>query len=674
MQTIWSRAAQTRCTCRCPSCVFTKAALARRQVATARRFLLKPLQSATFTYSAIFAGATLIDGKLKLDRRKELENAITEAKERLEEVQHLVEEYAEEAGLGSFDEETTQLIAKEDSGTRKDEVEEGNDFSWQDLRRYEIEGNGRPQMPRTLGQRIDLNHLPPQSFWAPVETQNLAASTRWSDRKLRMNELVLAQLILDILISAGLYNDGMKPIDHYPGRLFELGYLNRSELIERRKNLDDVLEHLKWVEEDAWESSYATYSPFFMENQWIPSFVKDHEDHHLRRWKRNWNLYNAFEDAVNWNQSFGDIALRLCASLVTSSQPDHVTYNILLMGLSKLRLYGLVDRVCDLMDTAKIRPNELTCALVLDHFTRTNNATGFSAYVDKMRGLGNGLMLARPELPITELNSARLVLKDNTSSRRKVIQKVVPTPMVYNSLVSGLIRFLGVDNTLKFCQELQGDGWGVDKRVLGQFMSEYAKREDWDGCVIIWDQYQKLAALTELEHVDYSISATMLELCLSTKRDHDFNQLFSGAVSNGFNRFRLQKLVDRRRRKSTFVPMEQGMLSFGSAFDLMTRREGSRDAFMSVELEAQAHGEPREPEPFAVAPPRGDSNSELETSMWSEEQEMDQWTDVTQLTTASVHRKRSARDDRGSAGDPQKSPAQQRSYTRAGKETAMMAG
>lgn len=557
--------------------------MARRQVATARRLLLKPLQSATFTYSAIFAGATLIDGKMKRDRRKELDEAIEEAKLRLigeatgPGVEEVVPVRAALEQPSVLERRATIDGGKAHMETMDPQVDAIQE--WDEIMKNEMEGKAPPPIPRTMGARIERHRLPPQSLWATSEARQMTAESIWTDRKLQMNGLAVGRLILDILITAGLYKDGPRPPDQYPSNLDELRQLDRSELVELREQLGSVINTLRWVEEESWDLSYSEFVPFLRQNPWIPQFADAADNFKWKRLERNWRMFNTLQTSLEQNSGFGQVAVRLCELLALNVAPDHVTYNVLLLGLSKRRHYDLVDRVCDLMEIAKIRPNELTCALVLEHYTRTNNVNGFSNFVDKMRGLRAGLMLARPDLAITSDNAARLILKHD-AKKRKIIQKVTPTPMVYSAFVSGLIKFLGIDATVTYCEDLKSDGWGVDKRVLGQFMQEYARRSNWDSCLAVWREYQKLAVVTELEDLDYSISATMLTLCQRTERFQEFEKLYSGALSRGFDRRWLQKTLHRRRQKESFVPNSVDW-DFETAFSNMTNKsKGSQEAFM----------------------------------------------------------------------------------------------
>ncbi|KAF1810353.1 hypothetical protein P152DRAFT_95905 [Eremomyces bilateralis CBS 781.70] len=87
MQTLWTRIAHVRSHCICPQCHpsrwSTSTSSRRVTTSTPRWRLLKPIHSATFFYSAVFASAAVVDGGAKKQRRLELDNAIAEARREL---------------------------------------------------------------------------------------------------------------------------------------------------------------------------------------------------------------------------------------------------------------------------------------------------------------------------------------------------------------------------------------------------------------------------------------------------------------------------------------------------------------------------------------------------------------------------------------------------------------
>ncbi|KAI9789068.1 MAG: hypothetical protein M1835_001915 [Candelina submexicana] len=80
MQTLWSRAAQSKCSCRCSSCLSAATAVTRHTTTATGRRRLKAGEAFTLFYSSIFATAALADAKIKENRRNEWDRVITEAR------------------------------------------------------------------------------------------------------------------------------------------------------------------------------------------------------------------------------------------------------------------------------------------------------------------------------------------------------------------------------------------------------------------------------------------------------------------------------------------------------------------------------------------------------------------------------------------------------------------
>ncbi|MCJ1383148.1 hypothetical protein MMC17_006261 [Xylographa soralifera] len=87
MQTIWSRAIQAKSSCRCPSCLTTPFAVARRPNTAAASRSLRYGDIATFFYSSVLATAAVADAERKDAKRQKLDTSIAEAVEALKAVE-----------------------------------------------------------------------------------------------------------------------------------------------------------------------------------------------------------------------------------------------------------------------------------------------------------------------------------------------------------------------------------------------------------------------------------------------------------------------------------------------------------------------------------------------------------------------------------------------------------
>jgi hypothetical protein len=257
---------------------------------------------------------------------------------------------------------------------------------------------------------------------------------------------------------------------------------------------------------------------------------------------------NAIKEAV--------VLAKICHNLlVSSASPDLQTFNTLLVGFRRWRRRKLIDRVIPAFTYCKLRPNEITCREILNHYAsaRHGHPDDFSRFVAKMRGIGDSLMLANPNITINEASQGRLV-KVNSN---KVYQKVHPTPMVFSSLITGVMRFAGFDRALDIYYEMKADGWGLDVQGLTRLLNDCLRRADWEGGLYIWGEISSIKA--RVHHHDMAKAYTqMLGLCSITGNTVAFNQILTDLSQEGFDRNKIFGLamdhVQIARKKKQYFP------------------------------------------------------------------------------------------------------------------------
>src|SRR5215472_11823506 len=92
MQSVWTRATQLACSCRCPACLHSKPAVVRRIATAAGNVVSRPFSTGTLLYTAIFAAACVVDGGAKAQRRKQWDDAIAKAKQEVEAIEKSTEQ------------------------------------------------------------------------------------------------------------------------------------------------------------------------------------------------------------------------------------------------------------------------------------------------------------------------------------------------------------------------------------------------------------------------------------------------------------------------------------------------------------------------------------------------------------------------------------------------------
>ena len=204
-----------------------------------------------------------------------------------------------------------------------------------------------------------------------------------------------------------------------------------------------------------------------------PDYMQDADGdfHHIAE-QLNTAIRNIFDEYQDKRKDTTQLAIataKICHNLlISSAAPNLQTFNILLTGFQKWERPRLVRSVIAAWDDCKIRPNEITCVAILDHYVEANRPDDFSRFVAKMRGAGDAHMLAHPDITINEASEGRLIRASDT----KVFQKVYPTPMVFHSLMHGVLRFAGFDRAMDIYYEMKDDGWGLDMGALSRFLDD----------------------------------------------------------------------------------------------------------------------------------------------------------------------------------------------------------
>lgn len=134
-------------------------------------------------------------------------------------------------------------------------------------------------------------------------------------------------------------------------------------------------------------------------------------------------------------------------------------------------------------------------------------------------------MLAKPNITINEVAKDRLV-KVEKDGEVKVYQKLPPTPLVFNSIMAGVLKFAGLDRALEIYYEMKAEGWGLDIAGLTRLLADCLPRSDWDSGRYIWEEIATIKAAAEPSLTAEAYS-TMLSLCTVTGNTAAFNQILS---------------------------------------------------------------------------------------------------------------------------------------------------
>ena len=468
--------------------------------------------------------------------------------------------------------------------------------------------------PANSGRKLVKKNLPPQSLWSPENLRLKALRNRQTWKKLALQERSVGILIGNLLIHADAHLLPRESLTSLSPRIWDLAQLESKEWRKIQSRLLQEISTIQQlpVETDAEKIEEARSRPKFGT---IPQYFQDHDgDFHRIAQQMNSAIKNLFIQKSDKRpaQSTEEITLavaKICHNLlVSSAAPTVQTFNILLSGFSKWKMPQLVDDVLAALETCMIRPNEITCAAVLNHYTQTQRPDVFSRYVAKMRGVGDALMLAKPNITINEKSEGRLI----RISESKVFQKVYPTPLVFRALMQGVLEFAGFERALDIYYEMKDDGWGLDVLGLIHFLDNCIQRSDLEGGLLIWKEITGIQQRMNPQHIARAY-AHLLSLCSVTRQTAAFNSVLNEVVRHGFNRKTILKSAMARtaavlKKNAEFTPAWTADNVLIAMSEYMKDDVGAEDKAMpleeenNTELTAEPEPEP-EPEPQPQPPP-----------------------------------------------------------------------
>ena len=601
MQTVWSRVAQTRCLCNCPSCLSaTNLVIRRTTTATARR-KVRVGDAFTVFASSLAATATFIDSTRKDARRWQWDRVIAEAKaqveateteqqSRLKALAHVTEEgNLEEYGATEPDSLSGYLIGKGKDGhfslgSSRTKVYTWTDvFTWagqQDTARAAsgFQGWQGPSLsllqslsPKQLQQLQSDDTLLRRFYGGPGSAASVEEScTNYlSAKKTRTLEYSVAKLVLNMLLCS---QDSSQKSENKAGFPSESGLLTRDKVtgennskdrallsqpyrirrveklprkksdarvsigqkkllqddlqdqedLRRRLNdIDSQIRALRRLNEDANSQSFEKFLPPL-----VPSYCGSPSTGPGEVKALNKSIHHILDKMTTANDSTLSIS-RICFNLLMSrAPPDIHSYNMMLVRFCHLDRNDLVQAVLTSMRECHVRPNEITHATLLRYFTVANSPSAFTKYLLRMLGFNGGLGIAAPGQIISPIAAHRYRLFGR--NKRKAAQIARMNGEVYESLILGALRFLGVHTAMQYYCDMISEGWKASVTLLTAILKHCQQKIDWEAGLSVWEQIT--ATIEGPCRMSYE---WMLCLCQASRQDHVYDQILRDAVDQG---------------------------------------------------------------------------------------------------------------------------------------------
>ena len=480
----------------------------------------KYLTSSTLWYSGIFAAAATFDAGVKKERREQWERAIADVKQDLGQQANASKvklKDTQEAAQSTLDEDTIQWKPFTDL------LENEDIFRYTDPRRK------KPRWPANTGLPLKLKHLPPESIYATDERKEVALNARWSAKKLASVQTSIEILQLRIFQTLQYRNWSREAATAVSDPDFAAHILQSPDRIERlRLSKLDMLETIK--------TSDSTLCDYKHPEQLISlcNFKQDDSGrYHETARELNSSIQELFKRRMNQSISQPVLLANLAYNLSLSSAPPNLnTFNTILLGLGQVEEPKLVNHVIASMCDTHIRMNEVSLSTILNHYTKTDDVSNFVRMVQRMRGMHNGLALARGSIRISEKGAARL--KRNPDQPWKIIQLPYPTPVVFDRVISGMVKFGGFDAALAVCQGMGSEGWSLCMTGLTPLLNDCAARHDWTSGLAVWKQIQDIKFKSRIrngprlisERIPVGSFAAMLKLCSNCNKEESFDDIW----------------------------------------------------------------------------------------------------------------------------------------------------
>ena len=557
MQTVWSRVAQVRRLCNCPSCQLTTNGIARRATTSTARRTIRVGDVYTLSLSSLAAGLAFADSRRKDKRREQWDKVIREAKAAVEatEIQQqnrlaaLSEarvEALENPSAAGYD-AATEKATKEGEAWNAQESE-GQDHrvlipnngtddhrtdTWLDVFEWAREQDKIREVygfqdwkgpPLSLLQSLSWSQLNEllsnewllRRFYGGPDCHSLVDGPSihpYSMKKVRTLEWSVAQMVLKLLMYV------FKGDPEFATNSLLAKVLDGETI---RDKLDHMRQRLSTLHADLRSEAY--YETF--DRPHLPNY----DDVTVEDYEQTTALNTSLRDLLmlmEKGMDSGDLISKICYNLLTARTPPNIhTYNMLLVHLCALKKDVPVKAVFYSMLESHIRPNEITHATLLRYFGRRGDSLGFSKYLDRMEGRDTGLALANPKLSIHPMLWERYQMHGRY--HHKIFEKARMNGQVYESLIVGAMRFFNHQLAMRYYRNMISEGWSPSLRIFRAILKDCCRRLDWAVGIAVLEQIERTA-----EKMTTRIYEWMLRLCQCCGQQGFFDQIVINGVQCG---------------------------------------------------------------------------------------------------------------------------------------------
>jgi len=569
MQTLWTRAAQSTCICKCAFCRSTTA-LSRTTTSSALKRRIRFRDIFTVFYSTVLTSAAVADAYRKDARRKEWEKAIQAAKEEVAAIEEQQRRRIASLSLGFGESlettpptEKTWLIENTwdkvfQSATNKSKERELLGF----------QGLVGPPLCTLRGLSIDeireilsdpaiirLNNGTSDATFNPAIWSRPSRLRPYGLKQVKRAEWSVRKLAYQFLLSCEedssqrqVEADQQTSQSHSTSTT-EQTILDKISICERALKfiISSPRDPLLWLR---------------MRSPRVPSYNRqiDHDAASIN--DRLLELFQSFKESGTGI----DTLLRSISTLLlfAPNPPDVHFYNMLIIGLCQLQQMTDVHAVIESMRECSVRPNAITLSAMLHYYTVTQKETDFRRLTREMDGLQGGLFKEHPskgipsglvdryrtyeysrketaieaqdeELLYDQPRFSYLTPDGRYPLERGSTMKVIGTARmgildgtVYNALISGSLELGLLGQAMRYYSQMISDGFRPERPLLESILKHCTRNRDWDAGVAVWKQLCSLA-----EGISRIVLGLMLTLCRACENHIEYGKVFDYGVQKG---------------------------------------------------------------------------------------------------------------------------------------------
>ncbi|RDL37329.1 uncharacterized protein BP5553_04762 [Venustampulla echinocandica] len=455
MQVLWSRTVQAKLSCQCYSCVHSATALARRSTtaATKRRVAAGDLFTASF--STILGTAAFVDARIKEDRRKEWDVAITNVK----------------AGIPDNDSSPpTQPNLKAESITANTRIQDirppagDNGVSLGKSETFSSASSlfhrNAPNVPcipsgmassglDTLEGVISESNEVSAGVRRPIGPKKFAP--RYSRRKDHLGQL---------------QNSTRKLVDNLL-LLTDLAYVERTAISSEDKELAEVASRLQGIR--------TSFAPF-------PTFYRHQSSERLG--ELHDALKRVFDEESSSPPNLNMLVGKICYNLLLSPVPPGTgTYNYLMRKFSLLQQDHLTQVVADsFFNDTVLKANEETAKFLLEYYIERNDLDGFRTIIKRMRAVEGDMHIKRKNIfELSRSKDIRAWALNNKVIHRgaHLHEKMNRTPAIFELLIRGWLMWDGTRGAVRAVRAALREGQIIYSQTMIHIIEECIRQLDY---------------------------------------------------------------------------------------------------------------------------------------------------------------------------------------------------